>query len=66
MFGLKFIFHIDLRRILTDYGFVGHPLLKFFPLMGFSELRFDDFYNKIIKEVVEFSQTYRFFLYFNP
>ena len=66
MFGLKFIFHNDLRRILTDYGFLGHPLLKIFPLMGFTELRFDDLLNKIIKEAVELSQLYRFFLYLNP
>jgi NADH-quinone oxidoreductase subunit C len=66
LFGIKFIFHNDLRRILTDYGFVGHPLLKLFPLAGFLELRYDDSFNKIIKEAVEFSQSYRYFIYYNP
>ena len=41
MFGVYFMMHPDLRRILTDYGFKGHPLLKEFPLTGFSELQFD-------------------------
>jgi len=66
MFGIKFIYHRDLRRILTDYGFIGHPLLKYFPLTGFYELRFDDIYNKIIKEFIELTQAYRFFYYINP
>lgn len=42
MYGLKFILNIDLRRILTDYGFKGHPLRKDFPLIGFTELSYDD------------------------
>lgn len=66
LFGIKFICHNDLRRILTDYGFVGHPLLKFFPLMGFSELRYDDTLNKIIREHIEMTQSYRYFIYINP
>jgi len=66
MFGTKFIFHTDLRRILTDYGFVGHPLLKYFPLSGFYELRFDEIFNKIIKELIELAQAYRSFIYINP
>ena len=66
LFGLKFIYHQDLRRILTDYGFVGHPLLKYFPLTGFMELRFDDSSDKIVKESIEMTQAYRFFLYKNP
>jgi NADH-quinone oxidoreductase subunit C len=66
MFGIKFIYHKDLRRILTDYGFLGHPLLKHFPLSGFYELRFDEIYNKIIKELIELAQAFRFFLYINP
>lgn len=61
MFGLKFIYHTDLRRILTDYGFLGHPLLKQFPLIGFIELRYDDSIHNIIKEEVEMTQMYRFF-----
>ncbi len=66
LFGIKFIYHQDLRRILTDYGFIGHPLLKLFPLTGFSELRYDDVLEKIIKEELELTQAYRFFIFFNP
>jgi NADH-quinone oxidoreductase subunit C len=66
LYGIKYIFHKDLRRILTDYGFVGHPLLKVFPLTGFVEIRYDDLLNKIIKERVEFSQAFRFFYFINP
>lgn len=66
MFGIKFIFHNDLRRILTDYGFLGHPLLKYFPLSGFYELRFDEVFNKIIKELIELAQAFRSFTYINP
>lgn len=66
LFGLKFIYHNDLRRILTDYGFLGHPLLKQFPLIGFIELRYDDLILNIIKEAVEMSQMYRFFRFTNP
>jgi NADH:ubiquinone oxidoreductase subunit C len=66
MFGIKFIYHNDLRRILTDYGFLGHPLLKQFPLIGFIELRYDDSILNIIKEPVEMSQMYRFFRFINP
>lgn len=66
LFGIKFIFHKDLRRILTDYGFLGHPLLKQFPLIGFIELRYDDSIFNIIKEAVEMSQMYRFFRFLNP
>jgi NADH-quinone oxidoreductase subunit C len=42
LFGLKFLLHFDLRRILTDYGFRGHPMLKHFPLLGYIEIRYDD------------------------
>jgi NADH-quinone oxidoreductase subunit C len=66
MFGIKFIFHNDLRRILTDYGFLGHPLLKYFPLSGFYELRFDEVFNKLIKELIELAQAFRSFVYINP
>ena len=66
LFGIKFIYHKDLRRILTDYGFVGHPLLKYFPLTGFTELRFDDCINRIVKELVEMTQSFRKFNYNNP
>jgi len=66
LFGIKFMYHNDLRRILTDYGFLGHPLLKQFPLIGFIELRYDDSIFNIIKEAVEMSQMYRFFRFINP
>lgn len=66
LYGIKFIYHTDLRRILTDYGFVGHPLLKLFPLTGFSELRYDDVLEKIIKEELELTQAYRLFIFYNP
>ena len=66
LFGIKFIYHKDLRRILTDYGFVGHPLLKYFPLTGFTELRFDDCINRIVKELVEMTQSFRKFNFNNP
>jgi NADH:ubiquinone oxidoreductase subunit C len=66
LFGIKFIYHNDLRRILTDYGFIGHPMLKLFPLVGFIELRYDDIISKIIKETVELMQVYRIFSFINP
>lgn len=66
LYGIKFIYHHDLRRILTDYGFIGHPLLKLFPLTGFFELRYDDTLEKIVKEGLEFTQAYRYFIFFNP
>ncbi len=50
MFGIKFLLHTNLRRILTDYGFQGHPLRKEFPLIGFVELRYDDLYQSIFVE----------------
>lgn len=66
LYGVKFIYHKDLRRILTDYGFVGHPLLKMYPLTGFVELRYDDSSDKIVKEKIELTQAFRFFNFFNP
>lgn len=66
LYGIKFICHQDLRRILTDYGFIGHPLLKLFPLTGFFELRYDDTLEKVVKEELEFTQAYRYFIFFNP
>lgn len=50
MFGIKFLLHNNLRRILTDYGFQGYPLRKDFPLIGFLELRYDDLYQSIVIE----------------
>ena len=66
MFGIKFLFHKNLRRILTDYGFKGFPLRKDFPLIGFFELRYDDLYQSIFVEPVELSQLFRFFKFQNP
>jgi len=66
MFGLKFILHNDLRRILNDYGFKGFPLRKDFPLIGFIELFFDDVNQSIIIDIVEQMQSYRFFKFENP
>ncbi len=66
MFGIKFLLHKNLRRILTDYGFQGHPLRKDFPLIGFIELRYDDLYQSIFIEPVESMQYFRFFKFDNP
>jgi len=66
MFGLKFILHNDLRRILNDYGFKGFPLRKDFPLIGFIELFYDDVNQSIIIDAVEQMQSYRFFKFENP
>lgn len=66
MFGIKFLLHNNLRRILTDYGFQGYPLRKDFPLIGFLELRYDDLYQSIVIEPVESAQSFRFFKFDNP
>lgn len=66
MYGIIFNNHHDLRRILTDYGFEGHPFRKDFPLSGYSQLRYDDTLKRIITEPLELSQEYRFFEFNNP
>jgi NADH/F420H2 dehydrogenase subunit C len=66
MFGIFFIDHKDLRRILTDYGFEGFPLRKDFPLSGFVELRYDDSMKRIVYEPLEITQEYRFFDFESP
>lgn len=66
LFGLKFLFNFDLRRILTDYGFYGHPLRKNFPLIGFFEVRYDYVYKLVIYEPVELFQNFRYFIFGNP
>lgn len=66
LFGIKFQGNDDLRRILTDYGFVGHPLRKDFPLSGFREVRYDDQLQKVIYEDVFLTQEYRDFDTLSP
>ena len=61
MFGIIFVGHPDLRRILTDYGFVGFPFRKDFPLTGYIELRYDDILKSIVSEPLELSQEFRYF-----
>jgi NADH:ubiquinone oxidoreductase subunit C len=61
MFGVFFVNNFDLRRILTDYGFEGHPFRKDFPLTGYVELRYDENQKRIISEFLETSQEYRNF-----
>jgi NADH-quinone oxidoreductase subunit C len=66
MYGVKFKDHPDLRRILTDYGFEGHPLRKDFPLTGHTEVRYSEDRKKVIKEPVKLEQNYRNFDYESP
>lgn len=61
MFGIFFAQHPDMRRILTDYGFKGHPLRKDFPLLGFVECLYSDFDKKIRYKIASFAQSYRTF-----
>ena len=61
MFGIFFSGHINLRRILTDYGFIGFPLRKDFLLSGYSDLRYDEITKSIVLEPLELMQEFRFF-----
>jgi len=66
LFGIEFTNHPDLRRIMTDYNFEGHPLRKDFPLTGNVEVRYDDLEKKIVYEPVNLTQEYRNFDYMSP
>ena len=66
MYGIKFNDHPDMRRILTDYGFEGHPLRKDFPLTGHNEVRYSEDKKKVIYEPVKLEQNYRNFDYESP
>ena len=66
MYGINFKDHPDLRRILTDYGFEGHPLRKDFPLTGHNEVRYSEDKKKVIYEKVKLEQNYRNFDYESP
>ena len=66
MYGIFFSDHPDLRRILTDYGFEGHPLRKDFPLTGYVEVRYDEDQKRVVYEPVELTQEFRSFDFMSP
>lgn len=66
LYGILFSGHPDLRRILTDYGFNGHPLRKDFPLTGFVEVRYDDEQKRVVYEPVKLAQEFRSFDFMSP
>ena len=66
LYGILFTGHPDLRRLLTDYGFEGHPLRKDFPLTGFVEVRYDDEQKRVVYEPVRLAQEFRNFDFLSP
>jgi NADH-quinone oxidoreductase subunit C len=66
LYGILFSEHADLRRLLTDYGFEGHPLRKDFPLTGFVEVRYDDAQGRVVYEPVRLTQEFRNFDFLSP